>query len=107
MNSSRSEKNGERHEVHCSGKMAKVIRDLQRQAAIEGRGDEFLVALRQIWRQLRRDPVRLGDPLYDMPAMRLRIRHGVIRPILIHFAVSDDESLVFIKGIKLPPRKST
>src|SRR5437870_3920198 len=53
-------RNGERHEVHCSAKIAANIRRLQRQATDEGPGEEFLAALRKILRRLRRDPIRFS-----------------------------------------------
>lgn len=101
----RSDRNGERHEVHWSGAVVKIVRRLQRQAVREGRGDAFLAALKSIWRFLRRDPIHFGVPLFRLPAMRLQVRHGAVWPIIIYFAVNDDESLVFIRGIKLLPER--
>jgi hypothetical protein len=71
----------------------------------EGRGDEYLTALLRILRLLRRDPMRVGDRLYDLPALRLHVRQVVVQPVLVEFGVSKDESVVFIKGVKLLPKK--
>ncbi len=103
--SRRSERNGERHEVHSSQAIAAMIRRLQRQAITEGRGEQFLTSFHRILPLLRRDPMQVGDPLYYLPALRLHVRQVVVQPVLVEFGVSEDESLVFIKGVKLLPRK--
>jgi hypothetical protein len=99
----RPERNGERHEVHWSIAVANIARRLQRQAAAEGRGDEFLSALRQIHRYRRRDPAHFGDLLFRLPALRMQVRKAAVWPIVIHFGVTADEFLVVIRGVFLMP----
>jgi hypothetical protein len=41
--------------------------------------------------------------LYRLPALRLKVRHGAMGPLLIYFAVHEDKPLVFIKGVALLP----
>ncbi len=102
----RSERNGERHEVHWSAAVAQSVRRTAQQAAEEGRGDVFLAALRSVIRRLRRSPADFGEPLFRLPAMRMQVRCAGIPPLFVHFAVTDDQSLVFIRGITLmPPRR--
>lgn len=81
--------------------MAKLLRQIQKQASREGRGEAVLKAFRQIVHRLRHDPFGLGEPLFHLPALRLQVRCVVVRPLVIDFAVNKDQSLVFIKGIKL------
>ena len=90
-----------RYDVHFSGAMADRLRQIQRQASLEGRGEAVLAAFRQIVQRLERDPLDFGEPLYRLPALRLRVRQGAFRPLFVDFAVHEDRPLVFIKGIKL------
>jgi hypothetical protein len=102
------EQSGPPYEVHGSGVIGQALRDLQRQAAQEGRGENMLVALRRIYRELRQNPHSFGEPLYRLPGLRMQIRTCVVRPIAVDFAVCEDRPLVFIKGVTLldPERHS-
>ena len=88
-------------EVRASGAVFSRLRELQRQASREGRGDEFLEAVRQVYQNLRNQPTSFGEPLYRLPTLRLQVRSGAVRPLFVNFAVSEDRPLVFIKGVKL------
>jgi hypothetical protein len=92
---------GQRYQVHISGAIAKKLKQLQRRASLQGRGESVLKALREIVERLREDPLGWGDRLYRLPALRLQVCHGSIRPLFVNFAVSEDKSLVFIKGVEL------
>ncbi len=81
--------------------MARLMRQIQKQASQEGRGEAVLVAFRQIVHRLRHNPLGLGEPLFNLPALRLQIRCVVGRPLVVDFAVNKDHFLVFIKGIKM------
>jgi hypothetical protein len=96
-------RNGGRFEVHCSGAVARHLKQIQKQAKQEGRGEAVLAAIRHIWRRLAVDPTELGEPLYHLPALRLEVRHGAVGPLLIHFAVHELRPLVFIKLVTLLP----
>jgi hypothetical protein len=94
--------NGERrYQIGFSGVIAEAIRQLQRQATREGRGPEFLDALRTIVERLQDNPVEVGEPLYRLPVLRMNVRCVLIRPLYIDFAVCEDRPLVFIKLVKL------
>jgi hypothetical protein len=94
--------NGERrYRVHLSGLIAKKLRQIQRDATLERRGNQALHALRRIVRRPERDPSGFGEPVYRLPALRLQVRRGAVRPPLVDFAVSEDWLLVFVKGVKL------
>jgi hypothetical protein len=90
-----------RYEVHISGAISRTPRRIQRQASSEGRGQATLAAFRQIVQRLQDDPLHFGEPLYRLPALRLRIRHAAIRPLFIDFGVYQDKPLVFVRGVTL------
>jgi hypothetical protein len=103
----RPARNGERYEVHCSGVNARSLKEVQKRAKEQGRGESVLSAIRSIWQRLSFHPVEFGEPLYRLPALRLQVRHGAIGPLLIYFAVHEDKPLVFIKSVVLLPEEAT
>ncbi len=90
--------------VHYSAVIVDALRRLQRRATREGRGEEFLAAVRYAIEQLCDRPNEFGEPLYRLPALRMQIRSAVVRPLALVFGVSQDQPLVFIKGVKLLSR---
>jgi hypothetical protein len=89
------------YKVDFSGVTAEAIRPLQRRATKEGRGPEFLIALRAVVDRLHRDPTTFGEPLYRLPKLWLQIRCAVVRPLSVDFGVSEDRRLAYIKAMKL------
>jgi hypothetical protein len=87
--------------LNFSGSIARTIRQLQKQASAEGRGDEFLKAIRVLIRRLQEEPMEFGEPLYFLPALRLHVRCVAIRPLYVDFAVSADQPHVYLKAVRL------
>jgi hypothetical protein len=101
-----SSTNGERqYRLGFSEVIRKALHKLQNRASSEGRGEQFLQALRSIIDGLVHRPRELGEPLYQLNALRLQVRHVAVRPLAIHFAVHKDRPLVFIKAVDLLPEK--
>jgi hypothetical protein len=95
------------YEIRNSAFIAQAFLSLQRQAKREGRGQELLQAARTIYERMRQEPTVLGEPLYRLPALRMRVRCVALGPLYVDFAVCEDRPLVFIKSVKLlPARKS-
>jgi hypothetical protein len=92
---------GHRYELEALASIVRLLKRLQRQAALEGRGNEMLLALRQIGRRLQTDPLNLGEPLFRLPTLRIQIRTVSLRPLVIDFGVCEDRPLVFFRSIKL------
>jgi hypothetical protein len=93
--------------VVFSATSAQGIRELQRRASRQGRGEEFLAAVRQVADRLRDDPTDFGEPLYRLPALRLRVRCAVIGPLGVHFAVHEEQPVVFISSVKLLSKRGS
>lgn len=96
-----SPESGRPYRVDCSVVMAVRFRKLQQEAKQRGNGDMFLSAMKEIGQRLQNDPLEAGEPLYRLPALRLRIRSIAVRPLVVDYAVSEDQPLVFIKGVRL------
>jgi hypothetical protein len=87
--------------LELSGAIAKTIRRLQRQASAEGRGKQFLRAIRRIIHRLRTNPANFGEPLYRLPILRIHIRCAAIRPLSVDFGICEDQPLVLLKAVRL------
>src|SRR5262249_10224870 len=93
--------NGGTYEVHCPGLIARSLKPIQHRANAEGRGKQVLLAIRRAWHRLSHDPLNFGEAIYRLPALRMQIRQGAIRPLFVDFGVCEDRPLVFIRGVKL------
>src|SRR5436305_1917819 len=94
--------NGRRgYQVHCSGAIAEGLRQLQRQTNSGTRKRAIAAAFRRIVERLKLHPFEFGEPSYRLPGLRLQIRTCIVGPLVVHFAVSEDRPLVFIKAVKL------
>jgi len=92
--------------VHCSGVVAAEIRRVHGHAWSQRRGRAVTHAFREIVRRLERAASQVGEPAYRLPGLRLQIRTCVVNPLVVHFAVSEEHPLVFIKAVRLlPPRR--
>ena len=95
------EPDGPSYQVHASGEIAKILRQIRRRAGQEGRGEQVIAALRELHRRLAFAPSTAGEPLYRLPALALAVRTIAVLPLVVDFAVSEERSLVFIKSVKL------
>lgn len=87
--------------IHVSQSIANVLLQIQRQAIREGRGQRVLIAIRQLYQKLQQDPYDVGEPLYRLTSLRMQCRTAVVRPLVVDFAILEDQPIVFIKGVKL------
>jgi hypothetical protein len=65
--------NGAHFEVYWAGAIAELIKDVHRQAVIEGRGEEMVAAFREAVERLRTGPTEFGEILYELPVMRMKV----------------------------------
>jgi len=65
------------YQVHASRAVADGLRELQKQASRQGRGEEFLDAVRQIHEELQNRPMVFGEALYRLPALGMSVRTRV------------------------------
>jgi hypothetical protein len=89
------------YQVVMSEQTKANLKQLHQQALQTGMGQRFLDALRQIVNQLRETPLKFGEPLYRLPTLHLSVRQGIIAPLIVDYAVHEDQPLVFINGFKV------
>jgi hypothetical protein len=94
--------NGSRNfEIHLSAAVSKTTRKLLQQAIQAGNGKAVLAAYRKIAKGLTREAASFGEPLYHLPSLDLEVRHAVVGPLAVDFAVSLASHRVYIKGFRL------
>jgi hypothetical protein len=86
------------YQVLCSLAVAETLKELQRRATRRGQGKAFLTALKQIIKMLGKNPNTVGEALYRLPNLRLRVRTVIVSPLAIDFAVSDENFVVYLKS---------
>jgi hypothetical protein len=90
-----------RYTVAASKHVGQMIEQLYVQAFSVDRGEEFLNLLRYVQQRLENDPMGFGEELYDLSAMHLRVRLAIKAPLVVGYAVHDEQPLVFIRVFKL------
>ena len=93
--------NSQRHyAVVMSKQNKKLLLEKHREAALLGKGAQFLAAFRLILQRLHRDPLIFGEPIYRLPALRLAVRQAMVSPLFVDYAVHEELPIVFIRGFK-------
>jgi hypothetical protein len=87
--------------VDMSGATKTQLKQLHQRAMQSGNGPRFLAALEQILNKLRTAPTDFGEPLYELPALRLLVRQAVVAPLVVDYGVYQDQPVVFIRGFKV------
>jgi hypothetical protein len=77
------------------------LRSFHTQSMELGKGAPFLIALRQVYYRLHRDPHGFGEALYRLPALKLLVYQGVISPLVVTFGVHEELPLVLIRVVNL------
>jgi hypothetical protein len=98
---SSAESGSGRYEVKLADVIVQTLRRQARNAAQTGQEEALLSAFRQVIERLREAPHDFGEPLYRLPALRMLLCHGVLRPLAVDFGICEDRPLVFIRGIRL------
>lgn len=81
--------------VSISPAVRERLRQLSGLAAADGRIEQFLTALRTVLQRLQDAPTEFGEELYDLHAMRLTVRVGVVLPIAVEFSIHPTHRVVF------------
>jgi hypothetical protein len=84
-------------QVHVSQAVAIQLRQLHRRAIARGQGNAFISALKSLVHALQTRPHTTGEPLYELPNLRLQVRTAALGPLGIRFAVALDGPHVFIR----------
>jgi hypothetical protein len=87
--------------VDVSGEIHKKVTLLFKRACRKGRGQAFLSAFKSIVHRLEQHPHEFGEPLYNLPALKLQVRTAALLPLSVDFSVSQYHDNVVIRYIQL------
>ena len=88
------------YEVPLSGAMQELLFRLVNEADADGLRSEFLAAFRTISQRLCMDPESFGEEVFDLAALHLTIKVGVILPLVVEFGVHSARRLVIIRTFR-------
>ena len=82
--------------ISLSEAVARQLQELRDQAEMEGRGEQFIQAVREIMEALKERPLppapsAFGCPQYHLPNMRLLVCAAVVAPLIVRFAATEVE----------------
>ena len=101
------ENSGEHFTVICSDAIAESLLKLQREATSTKQTGAIASAFAEIVEQLRRHARTAGEANYNLTSLHLQVRTCAIAPLAVNYAVHEERPLVFIKGVKLLPRRGS
>jgi len=94
------------YRVSYSGRVRQRLLSLAGLARDRGEGEGFLAALKELDRGLRLYP-EFGDPLTDLRAEPGHVRIGVVRPLVVRYAVLEERRLVVLAALPVLLPKSS
>jgi len=80
--------------------VAESIKKLHARAIAIGIGKAVLAAIKSMRQRLEADPTNYGEPLFHLPAIQMQVRMAIEIPLLIHFALHEEQRLVFIQRVR-------
>jgi hypothetical protein len=87
--------------ISCAEIIQNKILELHHLAALHGRAEELLTALKVMKEKLTKEALTWGDPLYPLRAMKLLAHQGVQGPLQVLYAVDEQRRIVYVTEV--PP----
>jgi hypothetical protein len=87
--------------LSSSQALNKHFEDLCAQAKSERRGMFALESADALMLRLRKNPLGVGEPLYDLKQLHLQMRVVLQFPWSIHFSVDENRRIVYLTRIDL------
>jgi hypothetical protein len=87
--------------LDMSGQTALAIKQLKQLAEQLGMGSHVRTALKKIAHRLRTDPLNFGEMVKHLPNLRLLVHHAVVYPLVLRFAVHEEQPIVYLMSVRL------
>ena len=96
-----SKGNGQHFKITFSGLLAPELKALHQRAKKAGLGDAYVEALETAVFRLKHDPWEFGELIRKVMQPPLKIHVGIVKPLVIEFAIHEEKPIVLIKRIQL------
>jgi hypothetical protein len=80
------------------------LRELWQTSSAAGIGDEVAKAIQTIESRLVMDPLTFGEASHHLGVLDLEVRRGAVAPLLVYYAVDEDQHIVYALRFMLLPR---
>ena len=93
--------NGQHYQITFTGYLAQELKKLHQGALQSGLGDAYLKALERAVFLMQHDPWEFGELVRRVPNPPLKIHDGIVRPVLVEFAIHEKKPIVVIRRVQL------
>jgi hypothetical protein len=69
----------------------------------QGSAKAYLDSVAAIDRILHDSPLDFGEGLYSLADAHLHVRHGIVSPLVVYWAVHEEKAVVFVQDFRLLP----
>jgi hypothetical protein len=90
------------YRVSCPEALRQQLRTWGERAIHLGIGQQYLEALRFVWRRMSTDPLVWGDPVFNLHNLDLLVLRGANPMLYVQYAVHQVERVVFVTSLHLP-----
>jgi hypothetical protein len=87
------------HTVEFTDTAQVQLRAIARHAIYAHRGQVVAAAARQLITRLKSEPFTLGEPLYDLRAIRIHVRRVALNPLYLEYGVHFDHPFVVVRFV--------
>ena len=77
------------------------IKSIANDLALHGRKAEFLSAMTAVVAKLQKEPTVWGDPEYNLHHPGGCIYHGIMKPVIVKYAVFEHEKTVLLLNVRI------
>jgi hypothetical protein len=95
--------NGSVYRVVPWGDLRHKLKELHRRAKDKSHASSVRSAFRSIVAHLRTEPLRFGEPRYNLHYLDLEVRVGAVAPLWVQYAVHKERRVVFVRDIQPLP----
>lgn len=88
------------YSVELAGPAKERLRQLAVRAAEDDRIDEFFESLKIASRRLKTAPWDFGEILYRLPSLDMAFGMGIVRRLVVHFAIHQTLPHVFVRDFQ-------
>lgn len=92
---------GSAYQIILMGTVNADLKRFHKELMLQGRGRDFIEALKKVNDRLTKNPHEFGETLYRLPALKLLVHQGIVIPLVVTFGIHAELPIVFVHVVKL------